>query len=532
MPLIGKPEPLAAELAEAQERFRALAETANDAIISADSAGRIVYANRAVERYFGYTRQELLGHSLTMLMPERFRAAHSEGLRRFAATGESRVVGRTVELSAQRKDGAEFPIELSLASGHSARGVFFTAFLRDISHRKRNEEHLRVLNAALEQKIKERTAGLMRAQVMARLAHVVTGPDGAFQTWSDTLPQLAGVEPRLLPRSTRAWLELIDPDDRERFRFAAIEAGRSRGRTEVAYRLRRPDGSVVHVVQTMEPLEEASDAPGGLRWFNTLQDATAQKRAEDEIRALNEDLELRVRARTAELEAVNKELEAFSYSVSHDLRAPLRHIDGFANLLAEDEESKLSGSGRRYLGVIREAVGNMGRLIDDLLAFSKMGRAEMRYQTFDMAELVDGVVAALKAAEPSRRIEWRIAPLPQVRGDRAMLRQVWANLLGNAVKYTRGRETATIEVDCAPLADRIEFSVRDNGAGFDEKYAQKLFGVFQRLHRAEEFEGTGVGLANVQRIVARHGGAVAASGKVGAGATFRFTLPLDPREEK
>jgi light-regulated signal transduction histidine kinase (bacteriophytochrome) len=232
------------------------------------------------------------------------------------------------------------------------------------------------------------------------------------------------------------------------------------------------------------------------------------------------------RARTAELQASNAELESFSYSVSHDLRAPLRHINGFADLLNEEWGSKLDQSGRRYLSIISDSVRQMGKLIDDLLEFSKIGRAEMHFTEVNMAEVVGEVVKKLKEENKDRKIEWRIEPLPQARGDRALLTQVWTNLLSNAVKYTRDREVARIEVGCNRGAVELEFFVRDNGAGFDMKYAHKLFGVFQRLHRSEEFEGTGVGLANVLRVITRHGGKTRAQGKVNEGAALYFTLPV------
>jgi signal transduction histidine kinase len=231
------------------------------------------------------------------------------------------------------------------------------------------------------------------------------------------------------------------------------------------------------------------------------------------------------RARTAELQAANAELEAFSYSVSHDLRAPLRHINGFADLLNEESGSKLDQDGRRYLSIISDSVRQMGKLIDTLLEFSRIGRVEMSFARVSMAEVVEEVAKKLKEEHKDRSIEWDIQPLPQVRGDRALLKQVWTNLLANAVKYTRRRQIARIEVGCNRKESELEFFVRDNGAGFDMKYAGKLFGVFQRLHRAEEFEGTGVGLANVSRVVTRHGGKIRAEGKVNEGAAFYFTLP-------
>lgn len=251
-----------------------------------------------------------------------------------------------------------------------------------------------------------------------------------------------------------------------------------------------------------------------------------RRRAEAEVRELNQVLEKRVAMRTAQLEAVNKELEAFSYSVSHDLRAPLRHIDGFTQLLDRRIGATLGDTDRRYLTTISSAAKGLGTLIDELLAFSRMSRAEMQRVQVDMAAVVAEVAREFEPEVGNRRVDWRVAPLPTVEGDVAMLRQVWRNLIGNAVKYTRKCEVATITIEHRQTAGEGHvFAVRDNGAGFEIKYAAKLFGVFQRLHTAAEFEGTGIGLANVRRIVQRHGGRTWAEGAVGEGAAFYFTLP-------
>jgi light-regulated signal transduction histidine kinase (bacteriophytochrome) len=229
--------------------------------------------------------------------------------------------------------------------------------------------------------------------------------------------------------------------------------------------------------------------------------------------------------RAAQLEEANKELESFSYSVSHDLRAPLRHIHGYVEMLQRATEGQLSEQARRYLNTITEASVEMGQLIDDLLAFSRMGRTEMRESRVDVGVMVQDTIRSLDMATTGRNIVWQTAPLPAVLGDPSLVKQVLTNLIGNAVKYSRKRDPARIEIGCAGEEDgRIILFVRDNGAGFDMQYAHKLFGVFQRLHRAEEFEGTGIGLATVQRIVTRHGGRVWAEGAVDEGATFYFTL--------
>lgn len=243
------------------------------------------------------------------------------------------------------------------------------------------------------------------------------------------------------------------------------------------------------------------------------------------IEQLNTDLERRVTERTAQLEAINKELESFSYSVSHDLRMPLRHIDGYIELLTGEAEGKLTAEAQRYLQVVTDASRKMGRLIDDLLAFSRMGRIEMIESGVVLDTLVQETIQAMAPDVRQRNIVWVVPSLPVVRGDPAMLKQVFANLLGNAVKYTGPRETARIEVGCMGEEEgRLIFFVRDNGVGFEMKYADKLFGVFQRMHRADQFEGTGIGLANVRRIIARHGGRVWAEAALDRGAVFYFTL--------
>lgn len=253
--------------------------------------------------------------------------------------------------------------------------------------------------------------------------------------------------------------------------------------------------------------------------------ALYKHQAERKILNLNADLEQRVADRTAALEAANKELDAFCYSVSHDLRAPLRAVLGYTRMLVDDYAPKLDSEGQRICGVISQSSKDMGSLIDDLLAFSRIGRSAIQRSSVDMTTMARSMFFEATQPAERERIDLRIGVLPFANGDPTLLRQVWMNLLSNAIKFSSGKARAVIEVDATETDGEVVYRVRDNGAGFDMQYAHKLFGVFQRLHSSEEFEGTGVGLAIVQRIIERHGGRVWAEGAVGQGATVSFTFP-------
>jgi PAS domain S-box-containing protein len=374
------------------------------------------------------------------------------------------------------------------------------------------------------------------------------------------------------PPHLSAFLAVLHPEDRPALDAAvAAHLANPEMRYDIEYRLRTKGGQYRWFQSRGEALRDG--AGEAHRMVGSIVDLTARKEAENDLRRLNAELELRVGERTAQLAArveqverlnrdqnalvvelrtsqaeadraathlkeananllaANEELEAFSYSVSHDLRAPLRNISGFVELLVKRTSGRLDAEAERFMTVVAAEAARMGRLIDDLLAFSRLGRAEMTLRPVALDAIVTEVCAELKAESGTRPIEWIIGTLPTVRGDRALLHQVIANLLGNAVKFTARREVAVIEVgvlESGSAGPHVTIFVRDNGAGFNPKYLDKLFGVFQRLHNPRDFEGTGIGLANVKRIVTRHGGRVWAEGQVNGGAVFYFTLVIAP----
>jgi PAS domain S-box-containing protein len=330
----------------------------------------------------------------------------------------------------------------------------------------------------------------------------------------------------------------VNPGARNRLLAALREHGAVTG---YEVQLRRKDGSVIWVSISARMVAGDAGQPTYLEGF--LADISDHKRADEEIHTLNRELELRVAERTAELQAANRELETFSYSVSHDLRTPLRHIDGFLGLLRNRLEATLDDECRHYMATISEAALRMATLIDDLLSFSRSGRFEMCKAPVDLNDLVREIIGEFEPEMIGRTVHWQISELPTVNADRAMLRAVMVNLISNALKFTQPRAQAEIAIGnlpdrkatpadgpgAEPNAETVIY-VRDNGVGFDMKYAAKLFGVFERLHSVTDFKGTGIGLANVRRVIGRHGGRTWAEGKVDGGATFYFSLPRASRQ--
>jgi len=496
-----------ASLRKNEARLRAVLESALDCIITIDEEGKILEFNPAAERTFGYSRRDVIGKEMApLIIPPEMRQQHREGLKKHLLTGEARVLGRRIEMTAVSADGVEFPVELAIIRIETEGPPVFTGFARDITERRRAETTRALL------------AGIVESSDDAIFSKTL---DGVVTSWNAGAERLFGYRAAEMIGRSVTILNPPENTDEEPHILTLLRRGERIDHYETV-RVRK-DGQRIAVSVSISPLKDADGRITGAS--NITRDITHLKRAEEEIRRLNAELEQRVVERTAQLEATNKELEAFSYSVSHDLRAPLRGIDGFSRVLEEDFAGKLDETGRSHLQRVRAAAQRMGALIDDMLMLSQVTRKEMRRELVDLSALAESIAAELRKAEPERHAEFRITPGLAAKGDPVLLRAVLENLLGNAWKFTSKRPEATIEFGrIASNGDDNAYFVRDNGAGFDMAYASKLFGAFQRLHAAAEFRGTGIGLATVQRIVRRHGGRAWAEGAVDKGATFYFTL--------
>lgn len=482
-----------------------LTKYSNDVILMMDDQWHIVEANERVLDFYGYRREDLIGQPLTILRPpETF--AEMEGL-------EARLIkegGLIYETIHRRRDGTTLLVEVSARIIFVEEQRFYQTIVRDITERRRVEEALRESDMRFRQLFKHMSSAVAVYQAVG------DGEDFLFVDFNVAAERIEKISRSevLGKRVTEVF-----PGVRE---FGLFEVFQRVWRTGVPedyhtsfYKDKRISGWRENHVYKLPSGEVVA----------VYEDVTVRKQAEEEIRRLNEELEERVRRRTAELEVANRELEAFSYSVSHDLRAPLRSIDGFSKALLEDYANTLDDRAKEYLEKVRRAARHMGDIIDDLLKLSRVSRADINYEAVDLSGLVRTVAETLKESDPSRNVAFLIQDGIVVSGDRRLLGIVVANLLENAWKFTSGNKEPRIEFGSPGEPDEKVFFFRDNGIGFDMAYGDKLFNVFQRLPGSEKFPGTGIGLATVQRIINRHGGRIWAEGKPGEGAVFYFTIP-------
>lgn len=486
---------------ETAARLAAIVESSVDAIVGKDLSGKVTSWNAGAEAIFGYTAEEMIGQPIVRLIPAQ-RIFEEEQILERVRRGENVRSFDTVRL---RKDGKQVEVSVSVSAIKDSRGNIIGAskVARDISERKRTEK------AVLESEVRYRTL-----YACAPDGIVIADPRGYYLDANESICRMLGYTRDEMVRLHSSDIVTVEetPQIEPALNSIKVDAFYHR-----EWQFRRKDGSAfaADVIATALP-------DGNI--LAMIRDITERKRAEEKITQLNAELERRVAERTAQLEAANRELEAFSFSVSHDLRAPLRAVDGFSQAVIEDFGAILPPEGQRQLKIIRESARSMSVLIDDLLAFARFSRQEPNRRFFDTETLVRETLEGLGYPWAERRVEIRLGKLPESFGDPGLLKQVWANLLSNALKYSRKRDHAVVEIGSVELNGERPFFVRDNGSGFDMRYAGKLFGVFQRLHRVDEYEGTGVGLAIVQRIVHRHGGRVWAEAQVDRGATFFFTL--------
>ncbi len=567
------------ERKRAEEQFKLVVEASPNAIVLVNTEGKISLVNVRVETLFGYKREELWGQPIEMLVPSQFHAHHDDGQDDFFSMVTVRRMNVGQTLCGLRKDSSQVPIEIDLSPITTTEGDFVLVSIVDITERKQAEEEI------AESLRREQLARVEAEAAQERLAFLVDASN-TLSSSLDYYTTLTAVAQLAVPRiADWSAIDVIEPEGLLR-RVAVVHADPSK--VVLAYELQRryppdPDAprGVYHVLRTGQP-EFYPEIPEALleaafvdeeqrnlihdlglksavvvpimthnrilgvitfvmaesgRRYSEVDLAFIEELASraalavdnawlyHETKKLNEKLEQRVIERTAQLEAANRELEAFAYSVSHDLRAPLRSIDGFGQALLEDYHDSLEAEAQHYLQRVRAASQRMAELIDDLLTLSRLTRSEMHLEMVDLSDLAWVIAAELARFDPDRKVEFVVAPDVVVRADTQLMRAALENLLGNAWKFTAKHPRARIEFGVLPHPDgQPAYFVRDDGAGFDMAYADKLFGAFQRLHTPAEFSGTGIGLATVQRIIHRHGGQVWAEGAVGRGATFYFTL--------
>lgn len=498
------------EISKNEKRFRALIENNYDMISLMDESFRIIYRSPSTVRNMGWGNEEMQQAEATVnFHPDDLAKGREIMKELFDNPGRPMpIIFRN-----RHKDGHYLWVEgiiVNLLADENVKAIVFN--FRDVTDRVNAEERIKKTLKVLS----DYQAALDESSIVA-----ITNSKGTITQVNDNFchiskfnrEELIGQNHRLINSGLHS---------REFFRtlWKTISTGKV-WKGELCNRAK--DGTIYWVDTTIVPFLDDNDRP--YQYIAIRSDITERKNAEKELSQINYELEQRVAKRTAELKKTNEELESFSYSVSHDLRAPLRAVIGFTAILEEEYSTKLDAEALRLTGIIKSSTQRMGSLIDDLLAFSRTGRQNIDMSVIDVQQLVDQLILELTARTEDNRIEWKMDSLPPISGDLSMLRQVWINLLSNAIKYSMNQLSPVIEVGAYEQGNEVVYYIRDNGVGFDSRYASKLFKVFQRLHASSEFEGTGIGLAIVEKIISKHGGRVWAEGEVGKGACFYVTMP-------
>ena len=499
-------------LESADKPFRIFLEEMQEGAVTVDQKGLIVYANRRFADFVGAPLESVMGSSFPDHVCTADQALVQNFLRNDSGHGEK--------------------IEVSLRVGHQVVPVFLTAspFLVDDSHGYGGKFLCLVVTDLSPQRKVEASAAVDR-EWKNRYEAVVRASGQLLYDWNPhtntvlfggDLERCIGFSLSEMTGGQKQWETLVHPDDRDRFQSESARAVAMKQPLSLEYRVTHRDGTIRYLQDNGFPLTDSTGKVTSVVGFRV--DITARKRDEERIRQMNVELERRVLERTAELQFANKEMEAFCYSISHDLRAPLRSIRGYSEIVLQEYGAKLDVRGEEFLKRACNSAAHMNQLLDDLLRLSVISRGDLQREEMDLSELVRRAVATLKAADPHRRVKLKIGRNLKSRGDARLLEIALGNLLSNAWKFTGRKADAIIEFGSEQKDGERVFFVRDNGEGFDMEWKHRLFGVFERLHSANDFPGTGIGLAIVQRVIQRHGGRIWAEGKREHGATFYFTL--------